>query len=141
MLDYAQTSSAGSAPIEPTAPASAPVALAPSGPQVRKRLEWTDLPDEAQESYPGFRVRIWANYRRSLTAEIGSGDADRLRAALVQIIVEHNGWLNDEGQPYSPASDPRFWDEIPDELAAVLIVLVRRASTKLPNSLLRASSS
>ncbi len=141
MIENAPTAATGTPLTEPTVTTNGPGTLAPAGPQVRKRLEWTDLPDEAQESYPGFRVRIWANYRRSLTAEIGSGDADRLRNALVQIIVEHNGWLNDEGQPYSPASDPRFWDEIPDELAAVLIVLVRRASTKLPNSLLRASSS
>lgn len=62
--------------------------------------------------------------------------ARRLKA-LHQIVVEHNGWCDWEGTPYPPATDDAFWDEIPDELAAAIMVLVRREAAKLPSSMMR----
>lgn len=104
----------------------------PLGPQIQRRDAWLDLP---QDEYPGFRVKVWVNYPRRLATEIGSGDEARMRAALLEIVTEHNGWCDYDGQPYPPATDPAFWTAIPDELAAVAIVSIREAAGLLPKSL------
>jgi hypothetical protein len=44
---------------------------------------------------------------------------------LQKIVVEHNGWCDEEGVPSPPANTDAFWDAIPDELAATLITLLR----------------
>ena len=64
-----------------------------------------------------------------------SGDADRGFAALGQIVLEHNGWCDEDGVPYPPPGERAFWDAIPTELASVVIVLVQREAQRLPNSL------
>ena len=99
-----------------------PPAAPPSGPRLVRKEAWVDLP---QAEYPGFRAKLWINYPQRFAQEISSGDQERGRAALRRIVLEHNGWCNEEGAPYPAASDPGFWAEIPDELAGVLIVLCR----------------
>jgi len=116
------------------------VATAVSGPRVRRREVWADLPSEAAESYPDFRMKLWANFKRSLLDEINSGDNDRVSAALCRIVLEHNGWYDEDGQPYPPASTAAFWDAIPTELAALIVIVIQREATRLPNSLLRMST-
>jgi hypothetical protein len=114
---------------------------AASGPRVRRREVWAELPTEAADSYPDFRVKLWANFRRSLLEEITSGDNDRVSVALHQIVLEHNGWCDEDGEPYPPASDAAFWDAIPTELASLIIIAIQREATRLPNSLLRTNTS
>ena len=101
------------------------------GPQIKRREAWVELPDE----YEGFRVRVWVNAPAKLWGELDADDEAATRGALSQLILEHNGWLDFEGQPFSPASDPAFWDEIPTELAACLIMAAQAEMRKLPNSL------
>ncbi len=112
-----------------------------NGPRVHRREVWADLPAEAAESYPDFRVKLWANFRRSLLDEITSGDNDRVSVALRRIVLEHNGWCDEDGESYPPASDAAFWDAIPTELASLIVIVIQREATRLPNSLLRMSIS
>lgn len=105
---------------------------APAAPVLQRREQWVDLP---QEEYPYFKVKLWVNYPQKLNADLNSGDQERMAAALGRIVLEHNGWCDEETRPYPPASERAFWEAIPDELAAVLLVLVRQESLKLPKSL------
>ena len=125
----------------PEMTANGTAAATASGPRVHRREVWADLPVEAAESYPDFRVKLWANFRRSLLDEITSGDNDRVSIALRRIVLEHNGWCDEDGQPYPSASDAAFWDAIPTELATLIVIVIQREATRLPNSLLRTSIS
>jgi hypothetical protein len=116
------------------------MAAAAKGPRVRRREVWVDLPPEAADTYPGFQVKLWANFRRSLLDELASGDNERVGQALRQIVLEHNGWCDEDGQAYPPASSQEFWDAIPTELATIVVVLIRRESQRLPNLLLKTNT-
>jgi hypothetical protein len=106
----------------------------PVGPRMIRREVWVDLPGD----YTGFRARMWSNFPQRLYAEIASESQARIDAALHEIVLEHNGWCDQDGAPFPPADDPGFWDAVPTELALVVMVTIREASAQLPNSLLRA---
>ncbi len=89
--------------------------------------------------YEGFTARLWVNYPKRLQNDLKSGDADKLRAALQQIVVSHNGWCDEAGEVLPQPSAPAFWDAIPDELAAALLALLVREENVLPNSILARS--
>jgi len=98
----------------------------PLGPTVPRRYQWFDLPEE---QYPELRIKLWVNYPSSINKTLTTRDQDEQRAALCKIVLEHNGWrkVDDDGTdagPYPPANTPEFWDEIPDELAAVILTLL-----------------
>lgn len=112
-----------------------------AGPRVQRREVWVDLPSE----YAGFRARIWVNapghlYSALLSGPSTSGENEdtketKAQDAASKIVLEHNGWLDFDGEPYPPASDPNFWEAIPAELTAVLLIVVRLEMAKLPNSM------
>ena len=101
------------------------------GPRLPRREVWFDLPDE----YAGFRVKVWVNYPRRFNGELATGDSERIVAVLRQIVLEHNGWLDVDGTAFPAASSLEFWDAIPDELAAAVIILMREQVGKLASSL------
>lgn len=105
-----------------------------TGPQIPRRETWVDLPEE----YPGFRVLVWVNAPARLWNPVNNPNPvsnQQIEAALRQICLEHNGWLDFEGQPYPPPTETEFWQLIPTELAASMIEVARVASRQLPNSL------
>ncbi len=106
-----------------TAPAALPV-----GPQIPRREAWLDVPE-----YPGFKLKLWLNYPRRLLDTLSEGDEAAKRDALLRIVLEHNGWRDEEGQPYPLASSPEFYAAIPTELAIVVVLLaVDEVTTVLP---------
>ncbi len=105
-----------------------------NGPKVRRREKWIQIKDEA---YEGFEFRIWVNYPQRLDIDIRSGDEDKIRAAMQVIVLEHNGWLDEEGNPYPQPTEAEFWNLISNELAAVILALLRMEAARLPNSLMR----
>jgi len=135
----------------PSPPLESPPSAAP---RVPRRETWVDLPGEYGEA--GMKVKIWINYPRSLTTLLTSGDAPKIKQALLQIVVDHNGWVSFDGTPYPPASDagevctkehpegeecpgvirPGFWEVISDELAGALIMLTSNEQGKLATSLI-----
>ncbi len=101
------------------------------GPQIKRRLVWVALPDE----YEGFEAQIWVNAPTKTWQALGGGDEDAAVEAMQKIMVDHNGWLDFDGEPYPPASDPTLWEEIPTELAACVLAAAQAEIQKLPNSL------
>ena len=107
-------------------------AQAPRGPQIQRREAWVDLPAE----YQGFKVRIWVNAPTKYWNDV-TGDDEVLRLdALKRIVLEHNSWLDFDGEPYPPSSDVDFWEEIPTELAVCVIAAVQAEMQRLPNSMI-----
>lgn len=97
-----------------------------------RRIEWVDV--EPAE-YPEFKARVWVNFPQKLSLEINSGDNERASVAMRAIVLEHNGWLDEDGEPYPAAGEAGFWDAIPLRLAVLTIARVRAVTTELPNSL------
>lgn len=122
-----------STPAGTSQPAVAPGPLTPvpepAGPRAPRILDWVEIPD-----YPGFRAKVWVNYPDRLKREAASGDEQRSLAALQQILLDHNGWLDDEGRPYPPASDPAFWDEIGLHLAVRIQRAIQGKVLEAPTS-------
>ena len=101
------------------------------GPQVKRREAWVDLPAE----YEGFRFRVWLNAPTRVWGELNGESEQQALAALQRLVLEHNGWLDFDGQPYPPASEVKFWEDIPTELAACMLVAAQVEMQKLPNSI------
>lgn len=116
------------------------------------RIErWVDVPD-----YPGYQVRLWVNYPRALKSAFSPLDPDeveklegdeldrfvaerkaQVEQALAAIVLEHNGWPDEEGNALPPPQTQGFWDDMPDQhLMNVVLSLAVNAPSQLPNSLL-----
>jgi hypothetical protein len=82
-------------------------------------------------------VKIRSNFPQRLANEIASGDSARATNALRQIVLEHNGWLDEDGEPLPPATDEGFWEHpgLPTHLAVTVLGLVNQAASTLPNSM------
>lgn len=106
-----------------------------TGPKIQRREKWVDLPNE----YEGFKFRVWVNAPTKLWVAVGkAGEEDgetQAQEALKQIVLEHNGWLDFDGNPFPPATSTEFWEEIPTELAACILAATQAEQSKLPNSL------
>ncbi len=108
------------------------VPVTPIGPRVpRRESGWVPLPD----AYAGFEFRFWINAPQRLWNDVSSGDDALGKAALAQLVLEHNGWVDEAGVPFPPPADPNFWELIPTELLAVLLVVSQAEMMKLPKSL------
>lgn len=101
------------------------------GPQIKRRETWVELPAE----YEGFKFRVWLNAPARLWGDLNADNEKQTLAALQQLVLEHNGWLDFDGKPYPPASEPQFWTEIPTELAACMLVATQTEMQTLPNSI------
>jgi hypothetical protein len=117
-----------------------------SAPRIQRREKWLDLPDE----YAGFKIKVWINAPTKLWNDIlyaeeydetndSEAETDRktdiVFNALKQIVLEHNGWLDFDGNPIPAANTIEFWDTIPTELSACIIAAVQRGAYDLPNSM------
>jgi len=103
------------------------------GPQIRRREAWVELPEE----YAGFKFKVWLNAPSRLWVAIGGADNDEAGAegALRQIVLEHNGWRDFDGEVYPQPDKSAFWEDIPTELAACILIATQQEMGKLPNSL------
>ena len=102
-----------------------------SAPQIQRREAWVDLPDE----YEGFRVKVWLNAPSKMWLELGSGNEKRAMVSAKKLVMEHNGWLDFEGNEYPATTEDAFWEEIPTELAACILAAIQLEMQKLPNSM------
>jgi hypothetical protein len=109
-----------------------PVAeIAAVGPQIKRRETWVELPGD----YAGFKFRLWVNAPARIWNDLNSDTEEAALAALQQLILEHNGWRDFDGEPYPPANESAFWEAIPTELAACILVASQSEMQKLPNSI------
>jgi hypothetical protein len=77
-----------------------------------------------------------ASRLQTYRAGVEEAKARRLKA-LHLLVTEHNGWVDYEDRPLPLASDDTFWQEIPDDLAAAIMITLRREAAKLPSSMMR----
>lgn len=76
----------------------------------------------------GWTASFWANISRDRLKELDGPE-------LLRAMVSHNGWLDENGEPYPPASTEEFWTAIPGEVAAMLDQMAGEALSELPNFL------
>lgn len=58
-----------------------------------------------------------------------------LMDTLGKIIISHNGWVDYDGTPLPPPSEPGFYAKIPTEVLGAMIALMQENQKKLPGSL------
>lgn len=117
----------------------------PSGPRIPRQAleEWLDLP----APYEGFRIRAWVGYPQRLFTDLPAIDPDadeatqavqarqaqdHLRDVLKRVLLEHNGWQDDDGELPQPTTDA-FYDRCPTHLFNTALAVVRQAATTPPN--------
>jgi hypothetical protein len=103
-----------------------------AGPQIQRREVWVELP---QAEYPGFQFQFWVNAPTRLWRDMVSGHEERGLAAAKTLVVGHNGWRDYDGAEYPPPAEAAFWDAIPNELLACMIMAMRLEMQRLPNSM------
>lgn len=91
-----------------------------------KRIVSIPLP----EPYQDFSITAWLNFPRTVKDDLNSGVEERVRAALMQIVVGHD-LVDYDGRSYPPASDPEFWSEIPNDTGLVIVTAVNGQIGKL----------
>lgn len=82
------------------------------------------------EPYDDFTVTAWMNAPKELWREVNSGDEARILPALMQLVTDHD-LVDFDGNPYPPASERAFWDEINNDLGAYIIQAVAGQIGKL----------
>ena len=115
---------------------SAPLAAVPTPPSTpgapqlirAPRIErWVPVPE-----YGDYQMRVWINVSKRAADDITSGDQERALPALRQIVLEHNGWADVDGEPYPAADDPSFWDKLPVHLVAAIARGIQEGATASP---------
>lgn len=104
------------------------------GVKIPRRVVWIKLP----EPYSELQLKVWLNFPRRFREELSEATTeDGIRAVLMKIVLEHNGWLDeddagDESTLPQPSS-PEFWSRISDEVFAVFMLILKREIDNIPN--------
>lgn len=102
-------------------------------PRFMRREKWIELPGE---EYAGHSIRIWVNPpARIWNLIMGGRNSSEIEEGLTQVILEHNGWTDFDGNPLPAPTDTEFWREIPTELAGLIIQEAQAEANRLPSSL------
>lgn len=96
---------------------------------------WVDVP-----GYPGFKARVWTNPTRRNDLALASDDEATKVAAFRELLLEHNGWCDADGEPYPPTDAATFFEDVSTELLGCALVAIREATQDLPNSLRAANA-
>lgn len=118
-------------------PAPNGTAAVPPGPRIPRKQEWFTMPDEYGQTDPPMRVKLWVTYPRRLIDDIRSGDPERQRPALRQIVLAHNDWVNEDGESLPPADTEEFWEQVPDIIAGALVAMITVEVGKVAASVMR----
>lgn len=139
-------------PVNGQAPMPTPIQQARPGPRMPGRRDVTiTMPGDYGDA--GFRLKVWKDYPHRLANMIATGDEDQTAVALCQIVLEHNGWCDEEGEPLPQLKPPRmsskegdddfeaaraafqtFWDRLPQELAVAISTAIGVEVMKLATS-------
>lgn len=123
-----------------------------AGPRLPGRRDITiSMPGDYGDA--GMRLKIWANYPHKLANQIASGDEEQTAASLAQIVLEHNGWCDEDGDPLPQLRPAKisakegdedfeeartaflaFWDKLPQELALAISTAIGLEVSKLMTS-------
>ncbi len=118
--------------------------LAPTR-RLPKREMWLPLADDGD--YADFQVLARIRYEDRLNDELSSGQFARIRSALQQIVVAHNGWADaDTGEPLPAARDANgnpddgFWSKVAQEELLLILQAVSKERKKALDSILNPST-
>lgn len=118
------------------APDTDAIRAAVGGPRMPRRTAWIELPDEYGAA--GMEMLVWTNFPHGIgNALRGLKGTDAFKAALSAVVLEHNGWLDADGEPLPAAQSEDFWwgDGVPDELVGVVLVILADAPQRYPKGL------
>lgn len=116
----------------PAGPGSLVEGRPPDAPPQVKKTRWVAIPE-----YEGWAIRMWTNFPTRVFVDMGEAKTSEDMAAILgKVLLEHNNWKDDEGMPYPPPSEAGFYEQLPPELLAILMVVVKEEAVRLPNSLL-----
>jgi len=125
-----------------TAEAYAPEPARLRGPRMPgAREKWVTLPPPYGDTDPPMKVRIWVNYPNRFADDLVNGDEDAIYEVLSKIVLEHNGWLDEDGKPLPALARGdaevmrRFWQAIPNECAQAISGLVGVEAGKVSASI------
>lgn len=108
------------------------VPMSMKAPILIKRTPWVKL----IAPYEGFELRCWVNFPRRIRTQFQNAKNEEEVLQVLQIVVlEHNGWLKEDGEPMPPPSSAEFWELMPDETFAIFLSLFREEIDRIPNSL------
>ena len=99
--------------------------------QAARRVRWISLGDD--EIYPGFEMKVWVNPSHIAKRMAEWGDEAGIQFFKL-VVLEHNGWADEDGQPYPPVSDPAFFDALPQEMGNLMSAAIKEAFSAVPNS-------
>lgn len=120
-----------------------------AGPQLKRLEDWYDL--DPQE-FPGFQVRLWLGFSQEdweTLTEVPQFSEDmtreeikqrreeseeRKRTVLRKIVRAHNGWREENGDPFPDALDTDFYRRIPTRLASVILSCIQTQVYAPPKS-------
>lgn len=100
------------------------------GPRANSRIQQLALAEEGEYAHHEIKVRV--RYHERYDVELGSGDFTRIRKALRDLVVEHNGWIDPDSDKDDPKVLPQpqgensdvFWDSVvPEELMLMIQVI------------------
>jgi hypothetical protein len=113
------------------------------GPRAPDRTEkWVTMPAPYGDTDPPHKIKIWVNYPNRLQDDLASGDEDLIYAAQAQIVVEHNGWCDEDGNPLpllkrgDEDALRKFWGLISNECAQAISVLAAQQAGKVSASIM-----
>lgn len=99
--------------------------------QAARRVRWISLGDD--EIYPGFEMKVWVNPSHVAKRMAEWGDQSGINFFRL-VVLEHNGWADEDGTPYPPVSDPAFFDALPQEMGNLMGEAIKAAFNQVPNS-------
>lgn len=112
------------------------------GPVMPGRTEkWLTLPAPYGDTDPPMKIKAWVNFPNKYSDDLASGDEELIYEAWSKIIVEHNDWCDEDGDPLPKLERGdadklrRFWGLISNECAQVISTLIFQQAGKAAASL------
>jgi hypothetical protein len=128
-------------------PSPSPVQSAPRR-RLPKREMWLPLTEVTENPYFGFEILARVRYEDTLNDDLASGNFQKIRGALKQIVLAHNDWLDaDTGEPLPPAraadGSPAesFWAKMAQEEVLLMLRVISDERGKVLTSIMRGKES
>lgn len=93
------------------------------GKRIANRTPWIDLP----EPFDNLRVRIWLDYPQEIADFLTKPETEtqeqanqRVMEFLKSVILQHDGWEDDDGAVLPQPDTDEFWERIPTPLGRAL---------------------
>jgi hypothetical protein len=100
-----------------------PILAGGSGFRLKKDERWVNL----SPPYDGARMRMWVNFPLGKYFDLRSSDPTISMPAFREIVLEHDGWEDFDGNALPPVTDEEFVPKLPQGLLNAILDKVREA--------------